>query len=54
MRHFFEEEFSPDISDLDVTFSQMLLGQYRQQGESWGVFNINHLAELPEFMHVAA
>jgi twitching motility protein PilI len=54
MRHFFEEEFSADISDLNVTFGQMLMGQYRQRGESWGVFNINHLTELPEFMHVAA
>lgn len=54
MRHFLEDEFISDISDLDVTFKQMLMGQYRQRGESWGVFNINHLAELPEFMHVAA
>jgi twitching motility protein PilI len=54
MRHFLEEEFSEDISDLDVSFSQMLLGQYRQRGEFWGVFNINHLVELPEFMQVAA
>ncbi|MEN8169965.1 MAG: chemotaxis protein CheW [Pseudomonadota bacterium] len=54
MRHFLEEEFSEDISDLDVSFSQMLMGQYRQRGEFWGVFNINHLVELPEFMQVAA
>ncbi|MCW8919014.1 MAG: chemotaxis protein CheW [Gammaproteobacteria bacterium] len=54
MRQFLEEEFSADTSDLEVTFGQMLMGQYRQRGESWGVFNINHLAELPEFMHVAA
>lgn len=54
MRQFLEEEYSADISDLDVSFSQMLTGQYRQRGESWGVFNIHHLAELPEFMQVAA
>ena len=54
MRHFLEEEFSADTSDLNVEFDQMLLGQYRQRGESWGVFNMNHLAELPEFMQVAA
>jgi twitching motility protein PilI len=54
MRHFLEEEFSADISDLKVEFNQMLLGQYRHRGESWGVFNINHLTELPEFMQVAA
>ena len=54
MRHFLEEEFSNDTSDLNVPYSQMLMGQYRQRGESWGVFNINYLAELPEFMQVAA
>lgn len=54
MRHFLEEEFSTDTSELDVPFKQMLIGQYRQRGESWGVFNINRLAELPEFMQVAA
>ena len=54
MRHFLEEEFSEDISDLSVSFNQMLMGQYRQRGEPWGVFNINLLAELPEFMQVAA
>lgn len=54
MRHFLEEEFSEDTSGLDVSFSQMLMGQYRQHGEYWGVFNMNHLAELPEFMQVAA
>jgi twitching motility protein PilI len=54
MRHFFEEEFSSDTSALNVPFSHMLTGQYRQQDESWGVFNLNHLTELPEFMQVAA
>ncbi len=54
MRHFLEEEFSEDISELNVPFSQMLMGQYRQRGEPWGVFNINQLAELPEFLQVAA
>jgi len=54
MRHFLEEEFSADVSDLDIPFKEMLMGQYRQRGESWGVFNINHLAELPEFLQVAA
>lgn len=54
MRHFHAEEFSDDISDIDVSFRQMLLGQYRQFGESWGVFSINHLTDIPEFMQVAA
>jgi twitching motility protein PilI len=54
MRQFFEEEFSDDTSDLNVTFEQMLMGQYRRRGEVWGVFSVNHLVELPEFMQVAA
>lgn len=54
MRHFFEDEFSREISELSVPFEHMLSGQYRQGGESWGVFNINRLTELPEFMQVAA
>lgn len=54
MRHFLEEEYSEDVAELNVSFSQMLTGQYRQRGESWGVFNINRLAELPEFLQVAA
>lgn len=54
MRHFLEEEFSSDSAGLDDAFSQMLQGQYRQRGESWGVFNINHLADMPEFMQVGA
>lgn len=54
MSHFLEEEFSADTTGLDVPFRDMLTGQYRQRGETWGVFNINRLAELPEFMQVAA
>jgi twitching motility protein PilI len=54
MRHFLEEEFSADTSGLDDAISHMLLGKYRQRGEFWGVFNLNHLAELQEFMQVAA
>ncbi len=54
MRHFLEEEFNGDTSDLETSFKQMLTGQYRQRGQSWGVFNINQLAELPEFLQVAA
>ncbi len=54
MRHFLTEEFMDDTSDIDVPFSHMLMGQYRQLGETWGVFSINHLSELPEFLQVAA
>ena len=54
MSQFLEEEYSADIKELDVPFKSMLTGLYRKRGESWGVFNINHLAELPEFMQVAA
>lgn len=54
MRHFLEEEFSDDVSHLNVPFKELLKGQFRQRGSAWGVFHINRLAELPEFMQVAA
>ncbi|MDH5784469.1 MAG: chemotaxis protein CheW [Chromatiales bacterium] len=54
MRQFLEEEYSRETSELNVPFQKMLMGQYRQRGESWGVFNINHLVDMQEFMQVAA
>lgn len=54
MRHFFEDEFSSDVVELHVPFAKLLRGQYRRQGESWPVVDINALVGLPEFMQVAA
>lgn len=54
MRHFLEEEFSEEVMDRTLPFAHMLTGEYRQRGERWGVFNIHKLADLPEFMQVAA
>lgn len=54
MRHFFEEEFGTDVQGTNPVLRPLLNGIFQQSGESWGVFDIHKLAELPEFMQVAA
>lgn len=55
MRHFLEEEFSPQHTATTGTpLESYLVGSYRQTGEQWGVFDMNKLFETPEFMKVAA
>lgn len=55
MRHFLEEEFSPQHSAaVGTSLGSYLVGSYRQTGEQWGVFDMNKLFETPEFMKVAA
>ncbi|MCW8839608.1 MAG: chemotaxis protein CheW [Gammaproteobacteria bacterium] len=54
MRHFLEDEFSNDISQMNTTLQPLLNGVFRQSGEAWGVFDIHKLVDLPEFMQVAA
>ncbi|HEY0634015.1 MAG TPA: chemotaxis protein CheW [Gammaproteobacteria bacterium] len=55
MRHFLDEEFSPQPADDKGTpLGNYLVGSYRQTGEQWGIFDMNKLFETPEFMKVAA
>jgi twitching motility protein PilI len=54
MRHFLEEEFSPDTSFFDEALQNVMSGIYRQSGERWAVFDIHKLVERPEFLQVAA
>lgn len=54
MRHFLEEEFSEDVSQMDATLKPLLSGVFRQSGEAWGVLDIHRLVDIPEFMQVAA
>lgn len=54
MRHFFQEEFSEDVSSVDATYHKLLSGTYRQSGDCWAVFDIHKLVETPEFIQVAA
>lgn len=54
MRHFFEEEFDSDVSQMNATIQPLLSGVFRQGGEAWGVLDIHKLVDIPEFMQVAA
>lgn len=54
MRHFLDEEYSRDISEMDAAIKPLLSGLYRQGGTAWGVLDIHRLTDLPEFMHVTA
>lgn len=54
MRHFLDEEFGRDVQEKNPVLRSLLNGMFQQSGEAWGVFDIHKLAELPEFMQVAA
>lgn len=54
MRHFLEEEFSEDLSQLPANMHRHLVGGYRQSGDAWGVLDIHRLVETPAFKAVAA
>jgi len=54
MRHFLDEEYRAEAREANNVMNALLSGAFQQSGESWGVFDIHKLAELPEFMQVAA
>lgn len=54
MRHFFEEELSGDVKQMDKLVQPLLSGTFRRGGEVWGIFDIQKLVDTPEFMQVAA
>lgn len=54
MRHFLEEEFGKDVKEKNEVLRVLLNGAFQQSGDTWGVFDIHKLAEMPEFMQVAA
>lgn len=54
MRHFLDEEFDREPPQVAAELQRMLDGGFHQRGEVWGVFDIHRLAEMPEFMQVAA
>lgn len=54
LKHFYEEEFSPESGAGDPAFGHYLRGSYRQEGEIWPVFSMAALVDSPEFMQVAA
>lgn len=54
MRHFFDEEQSGDVGQMDKFVQPLLSGVFRRGGEVWGIFDIHKLVDMPEFMQVAA
>lgn len=53
LKHFYEEEYIADTSEVPAAYSRYLQGTYRQDGEIWPVFSMPTLVDSPEFMQVA-
>jgi twitching motility protein PilI len=54
MRHFFEEEETTDLPQVDELLETFLKGAYRQGDLHWGIFDVGRLVEHPKFYEVAA
>ncbi|MFO7594553.1 MAG: chemotaxis protein CheW [Pseudomonadota bacterium] len=54
MRHFFEEELSDDVKQMNKVVQPLLSGIFHRGRDLWGIFDIRKLVEMPEFMQVAA
>lgn len=54
LRHFFEEEKTADLPAVPVRLQSLLDGGYQQAEQHWGVFSTRRLANMPEFISVAA
>lgn len=54
MRHFFEEERVADVPDISENLNKYINGAFQQADKHWGIFDMDQLAEDPEFINVAA
>jgi len=54
MRHFFEEERSPDMPGFSENLSPYLGGAFKQGNQVWGIFDMRNLAKSPRFLEVAS
>ncbi len=54
LRHFFEEEKTTDLPAASTRLQSLLDGGYRQGDQHWGIFSTRRLADMPEFINVAA
>lgn len=54
LRHFFAEEETTDLPPASAKLQALLKGGYHQGDQYWGIFNARRLAEMPEFINVAA
>jgi len=53
LKHFYEEEYSPEQPAVEAAVQPYLRGSYTRNNEQWGVFSIHALAESQLFMEVA-
>lgn len=53
MRHFFEEERTEKVPEVSDNLKKYLQGAFRKGDQHWGIFNMDHLAEDPDFLEVA-
>jgi twitching motility protein PilI len=53
MRHFFEEERTKNIPDVSDNLKKYLQGGFRKGDQHWCVFDMDNLAEDPDFLEVA-
>ncbi len=54
LRHFFAEEKTADLPPAPERLQYLLDGGYQQGDQHWGIFNSQRLADMPEFINVAA
>ncbi|HEB55308.1 MAG TPA: chemotaxis protein CheW [Gammaproteobacteria bacterium] len=54
LRHFFEEEKTTDLPPASARLQGLLDGGYQQGDQHWGIFSTRRLADMPEFINVAA
>lgn len=54
LKHFFDEEYTVNVHDLDGAVMPYVRGVYNQEGDMWPVFSMEALVESPDFMQVAA
>ena len=53
MRHFFDEEKSPETPSVSDSLGEHLKGAYKQGERHWGIFSMRHLAKSEKFKDIA-
>jgi twitching motility protein PilI len=54
LRHFPEETFVAELSEIEETLRPYVHQGFSVDGEQWGIFKLLNLVESPQFLHVAA
>jgi twitching motility protein PilI len=53
LRHFYEENFSPEHTMTEESFQKFVKGSYQQGNDIWPIIDIHSIVDLPEFRQVA-